>query len=349
MTARQLLLPLCSCLLACAGAAPRSIPAWYTARAASHPRYPASRFVTGAGVSTVSAEDAAQRAQAEVAAQISSRIESELVSFERESTREGAVQDVQSRTRVRTDFERNDLVRVVDTDASSGTFYAFAALDREEAARELATAMGKDLAAFQAAARAARAADADGQAQVFATAAAQAARLRPAIEAGFVRRRAISGRPAADEKVYADTRDQLLVAVARHQARRVVGVVFKAAGSGHLGDYAVNAVKRLGLRPDAVACDGRRKADAADATELEVEPVESCGEGSLGERCEVTVHLTARACEGDTAGRGTVAMVRAIHPSDREKALRAAWDKVTQQAVESAVREALQSALETGE
>jgi hypothetical protein len=42
-------------------------------------------------------------------------------------------------------------------------------------------------------------------------------------------------------------------------------------------------------------------------------------------------------------------MVRGVHPSDRDKARKSAWDKVTPQAIEVAVREALKSAIQIGE
>jgi hypothetical protein len=129
----------------------------------------------------------------------------------------------------------------------------------------------------------------------------------------------------------------------------VVGVVLKNAGNGHLADFTLNAVKRLGLRPDSATCQKRDRKDLTDATELEVDPEESCAEISLGERCEVVVHLTAQACAGGTSGAGTVAVVRGIHPSDRDKARKSAWDKVTPQAIEAAVRDALKSAIQIGE
>jgi len=44
-----------------------------------------------------------------------------------------------------------------------------------------------------------------------------------------------------------------------------------------------------------------------------------------------------------------VATVRGVHPSDREKARRSAWDKVTAQAVEAAVRDALKGTVLIGE
>src|SRR5207244_2064961 len=84
---------------------------------------------------------------------------------------------------------------------------------------------------------------------------------------------------------------------------------------------------------DSAACEKRDKSDLTDATQLEVDPEENCTEGSLGEKCEVTVHLVALACAGGTSGAGTVSLVRGIHPSDREKARKSAWDKVTPQAV----------------
>ena len=63
----------------------------------------------------------------------------------------------------------------------------------------------------------------------------------------------------------------------------------------------------------------------------------------------MAVRLIAQACSGGTAGAGTIAAVRGLHPSDRDKARKSAWDKVTAQAVEAAVREALESTLQMGE
>ena len=79
------------------------------------------------------------------------------------------------------------------------------------------------------------------------------------------------------------------------------------------------------------------------------DPEEKCSEGSLGEKCEITVHLLAQACAGGTSGAGTVPPVRGIHPSDRDKAYRSAWDKVTPQLIEAAVKDALKSAIQIGE
>ena len=341
-------LPLCAAL-ACAGAPSKPLPAHYAAKSAEHPKYPRARYLTGVGVSALSAEDAGARAQGDVAAQISSQIETELVSFEQFTTRGGSTQEVRSNARVRADFKRNDLIRVVESEQNGGTFYAFAVLDRAQAAQELSTGMTASLASFKAAAEAARAADAEQKTGVFATASAEAARLRQGLDADFVRRRAIAGRPAPEEPDYVKLRNDLLTLREQHLARRVVGIVVKAGGRGHLNDYAVNAVKRIGLRPDGVTCDKRHKSDATDATELEVAPDEKCGESSLGERCEVTVRLVARACAGDTSGAGTVPTVRGIHPSDPEKAKKSAWDKVTPAAIETAVREALKSAIELGD
>ena len=123
------------------------------------------------------------------------------------------------------------------------------------------------------------------------------------------------------------------------------GVVLKSGGAGPLSDLAVNAVKRLGLRPDTAACATRDRKDLTDSTELDVTPEEKCTEGSLGERCEVVVRLVAQACSGGASGAGTVTVVRGAHPSDREKARRLAWDKVTAQAVEAAVRDALKGTI----
>jgi hypothetical protein len=86
-----------------------------------------------------------------------------------------------------------------------------------------------------------------------------------------------------------------------------------------------------------------------DATELVLSAEESCGDGSLGPKCEVNVRLHARGCAGGGEGEGRIAQLRGAHTSDVLKAKAKAWEKVTDQVVESAVREALRGTLSAGD
>ena len=347
---KNLLIAISLCAAACAGAAVKPLPAYYSAANVDHPRFPHARFVTGVGLSSAGAQDADERAKANVSAQISAQLESETSSFQKFSSQSGdTAETVSSRVSVRSSFERADLIGIVEREKLGETFYSFAALDRAVADRELGNKAGADLASFRAAAENARRARAELNSGVFSAALSEAARLRPALDASFIVRRAVAGHAAQDEAGYLGLRNELLTLLEEARAHRVVGVVLKSSGSARLADFTVNAVKRLGLRPDSASCEKRDRKDLTDATELEVAPEENCSEGSLGERCEVVVRLTAQACSGGTAGAGTVAMVRGIHPSDRDKARKSAWDKVTQQAIEAAVRDALKSAIQIGE
>lgn len=336
--------------LACSGAKLTPLPAYYTAANVDHPRFPHARYLTGSAFSAASQEEADRRAMAQVSEQINAQLESETSSFQQFTSKTGdTAESVTSRVSVRSSFDRADLIRVVEREKQGDTFYAYAALDRAATDRELAGAANADLASFRAAAESARKARAEQDTGVFSTAAAEAGRIRPRLDSSFIVRRAVAGKPAAEESGYVTLRNELLVLLEQARARRVVGVVLRNAGVGHLADFTVNAVKHLGLRPDNASCEKRDKKDLTDATELAVEPEENCSEGSLGERCEVVVRLTAQACSGGTSGAGTVAMVRGVHPSDRDKARKSAWDKVTQQAIEAAVRDALKSAIQIGE
>lgn len=333
---------------ACAGAPARQLPAWYSAANVDHPKFGHARYITGVGLSTVGAEDADDRAKANVAAQISAQLQSETSSFQQfTSTTGNTVENVTSKVSVRSSFDRADLIRIVERDQQGDTFYSFAALDRAATDRELAAQMTGDLATFKAAAESARKARREQESGVFSSAVSEASQARSKLDSGFIVRRAVTTRPAAEEAEYVTTRNELLALVAQARSHRVVGVVLKSAGNGHLADYAINAVKHLGLRPDNATC--KKRDDVADATELVVDPEENCSEGSLGERCEVVVHLSAQGCAGGTSGEGTVPLVRGVHPSDRERARRSAWDKVTPAAVEAAVRDALKSAIQIGE
>ena len=336
--------------VACAGAPVTPLPAYYSAANVDHPRYPHARYLTGVGLSSAGAQDADERAKADVSAQISAQLESETSSFQQFTSKTGATAEaVSSRVSVRSSFDRADLIAIVERQRQGEMFYSYAALDRAATDRELGNQAGADLASFRAAAGNARQARAAQSSGVFATALSEAARLRPALDASFIVRRAVAGRPSPEEAGYLGLRNELLTLLEEARAHRVVGVVLMNAGNGHLADFTVNAVKHLGLRPDSATCEKRDRKDLTDATELEVTPEENCSEVSLGERCEVVVHLTAQACSGGTSGAGTVAMVRGIHPSDRDKARKSAWDKVTQQAIEAAVRDALKSAIQIGE
>ena len=330
-----------ACLMAACGGARGPLRAYFTAVQAGHPSYPDARFITGVGLSSATATDADTRARENVALQISTRLESETSSFQRFTTQTGTSETVTSRVSVRTSFDRAELIRVVERAEQEGVFYAYAVLDRAAADRELASAMGADLTTFQAAAETARKARAGQEAGAFAIAATEATKIRQRMDSVFVVRRAIAGHPAAEEKKYVGLRNQLLALVEEARARRVVGVLVKNGVGGQLSDFAINAVKRLGLRPDNGACTTRERKDLTDSTELDVTPEEKCTEGSLGERCEVVVRLVAQACSGGASGAGTVAIVRGAHPSDREKARRLAWEKLTAQAVEAAVHDAL--------
>ena len=347
---KNILIAIVLATVACAGAPARPLPAWYTAANADHPRFPHGRYLTGVGLSSAGAQDADERAKANVSAQISAQLVSETSSFQKFSSRTGDTSEtVSSRVSVRSNFERADLIAIVERERLGETFYSYAALDRAITDRELGNQASADLASFRAAAENARRGRAELKSGVFSTALSEAARLRPALDASFIVRRAVVGRPASEEPGYLGLRNELLALLEDARAHRVVGVVMKNSGNGHLADFTVNAVKRLGLRPDSSSCEKRDRKDLTDATELEVAPEENCSEVSLGERCEVVVHLTAQACAGGTAGAGTVALVRGVHPSDRDKARKSAWDKVTPQLIEAAVRDALKSAIQIGE
>jgi hypothetical protein len=333
---------------ACGGPQVKPLPAWYTTANTDNPAFPQRRYLTAVGLSASSEDDADKRAMANVSAAISAQLQSETSSFQQYSSKTGDSQLVTNNVSVRTSFERADLIHIVERQQQPGAFYSFAALDRAVADRELASAMSPDVTRFNASADAAKAADATQNTGAFSVAAADAGKLRTKLDAAFIVRRAVAGRPAEEEVAYVAQRNGLLTVLEQHRSRRVVGVVLKG-GNAHLNDFTINAIKRLGLRPDNASCDKRDKAQLTDATELAVEPVENCSEGSLGERCEVSVRLTALACAGGTTGAGSIAMVRGVNPSDRDKARRAAWEKVTPQLVEAAVRDALKSAMQLGE
>src|SRR5207237_4987582 len=119
-------------------------------------------------------------------------------------------------------------------------------LDRAATDRELAAEANANLTSFRAAAEDARRARAEGSTGVFSTAAAEATRVRHKLDASFIVRRAVAGRPASEEHDYVQLRNQLLTLLAEAKSRRVVGVLVKTSANTHLADSVVNTVKRLG-------------------------------------------------------------------------------------------------------
>ena len=348
---RLLLLAGLVALAACASARPvKPLPPYYDVANAEHPKYPHARYITGTGSSDVSADDADARAKANIASQISSRVKSETTSFQEFTSRTGnTAESVVSKISVNSEFARADLIAIVEHEKQGDTFHSFVVLERAAADLELAQATTADLIRFQSAVTNSSRARHEQNSGVFNAAASDAMSVRPRLDSTFVMRRAIAGHRAVEEEEhYSEYLKELIQNLAQARENRVVGVVFSKATGNRLGDLAINAVKHIGLQTDSIACKDRNDRTRTDATELSVEPEENCMEGSLGEKCEVVVHLVAQACGGSTSGAGTVALVRGVHPSDVSKARKSAWDKVTQQAVEAAVRDALKSSIAIG-
>jgi|GEM_PF-1492198 len=354
MKTNQVLAALALLLCSCAAAqAVKPLPLYFTAANADHPKFPHGRYLTGVGLSTLSVEDADKDAARNIATQISAQLKSETSSFQQFTSGgsgSGSSEKDSQVITIKADFKHAELVRPVERQRQGETFYSFSVLDRAEADSVLATDEGGNLASFSAAVQRALAARKSGQGGEFSVAAASARKVRAELDGSFIIRRAVLTRPAPGETDYVRERNDLLTAIEAAKAKQVIGVRLKGAvAQAQLSDYAVNSVKDLGLRPDRAACEERRAEERSDATELLIEPTETCGEGSLGERCVVEVNFSARGCSsGGTVGEGTISQMRGMHPSDREKARKSAWDKVTQQAVQAAVRDALKSAVALG-
>src|SRR5438309_1698329 len=110
---------------ACSGAPVKPLPAFYTAANVDNPKFPRARYVAGVGLSTLSAEDADQRAAVNVSAQISAQLQSEISSFQEYTSKTGdTAEHVRAQSSVRTSFERADLIRVVEREKQGDTFYA---------------------------------------------------------------------------------------------------------------------------------------------------------------------------------------------------------------------------------
>ena len=253
-------------------------------------------------------------------------------------------QSATSEVTQRTHFERADLIAIVDRADSGGTFYARGALDRGHADAELQRAQAGELVSFNQFASAALQASQEGKPGDFATANGRCAGLIAPLDASFIVRRAVLGHVADDERQFLVARNALLKAAAEAESHRVIEVRVDGEPSPVLLEMAVSALRKLGLRVGENQTCAQVTDHPAEATELVISPEENCGEGSLGEKCEVAVRLHARGCQGGGEGEGRTPQMRGIHPSDRDRAKAAAWKRITPETMESAVGQALRSA-----
>jgi len=335
-------------LFGCASAPARPRPAWSNASEPDLPRYPRAQFITAVGGSTVSPEEALGRARSSAVQQVSSQIQVEIENWASETSGTEASRSLE-RIRSASSFAHAELIRVVEQVKSEEGFYALAVLDRAEAEAALSRDGAADESRFQAAAKRALSAREGRRAGEFLAAADEAQAALPAVESSYVVRRALLRGRSASEAAHSALRTSLIEALTAAKSRRVVDIRLGSGTYPALLQRAVAAVKRLGLRvAEGQGCDEKGGDSQLDATELILTPEEVCGDGSFGPKCEVNIRLHARGCSGGAVGEGRIGQLRGAHTTDPERAKAKAWEKVTDQIVESAVRDALKGTITAG-
>ena len=336
------------CSAGCASAPVKPLPAYLRASEPVVPRFPRSQFIAAVGTSTKTPEEAVQRARAGAVQQVSSQIQVEIEHWASEAQGTEASRFLE-KIRSTSAFVHAELIRVAEQAELEGTFYALAILDRAEAEAALARDAAADESRFRAAADRALLARAEHKAGEFAVASSEAQAALPGVESSYVVRRAVLRGRSPSEAAHVQLRTSLIQALVEAHSRRFVDIRLALGENPALMQRAVAAVKRLGLRvAEGRGCDAQAEEARLDATELVLTPEESCGDGSFGPKCEVNIRLHARGCSGGGEGEGRIAQLRGAHTTDRERARAKAWEKVTDQVVESAVREALRGTLSSG-
>jgi hypothetical protein len=330
----------------CGGGKP--LPSYLANSTAEVPKFPRRSYITAVGISGLTADDSANQARRQVSEQISLQLKSETSSYLSATSSDGKSSEAQKITQTlqtATAFERADLIDIVERQQSEGSWYALGVLDRARADGEIARARQADLISFGSFVDSALEARQMARQGDYATAKSRALKLLVGIDQGFIIRRALLGRPAPDEEGFLAKRNALLKVIADHESRTVIQVRVQGGEATQLLKQAVTAVRKLGLQvAEAKTCNDLGKDQKPeDVTNLAVLSEEACGEGSLGEKCEVTVRLHAVGCGGGE-GEGRTPTVRGVHPSERARARNSAWGKITAEMVESAVNEALRGA-----
>jgi hypothetical protein len=331
----------------CGGGKP--LPNYLANASVEVPKFPRRSFITAVGISGLTADDSANQAKRQVSEQISSQLRSETNSYLSATTGGGKSSESQKITqtlRSTTSFERADLIDIVERQQSEGSWYALGVLDRMRADAELSRARQAELLSFNTFVDGALAARREGRQGDFGSAKGRALKLLVGLDQGFIIRRAVLGRPAPDEEAFLARRNALLKVIADIETRTVIQVRVEGGEATQLLKLAVSAVRKLGLRVnEQTSCGDLKNQSGDDVTDLALLTEESCGESSLGERCELTLRLHAKGCgAGGGEGEGRTPTVRAVHPSERSKARNSVRGKITQEMVESAVNEALRGA-----
>ncbi len=330
----------------CGGGKP--LPAYLTNSTTEVPKFPRRSYLTAVGISGLTADDSANQARRQVSEQISLQLKSETSSYLSATSSGGKSAEAQKITQTlqtSTAFDKAELIDIVERQQFEGSWYALGVLDRARADGEIARTHQADLISFGSFVDAALTARQQARQGDYGTAKSRALKLLVGLDQGFIIRRALLGRPAADEEAFLAKRNALLKVIADHETHTVIQVRIEGGEATQLLKLAVSAVRKLGLRvKESKSCGDIKDEAAEDVTDLAVLTEESCGEGSLGEKCEVTLRLHAKGCGGGGEGEGRTPTVRGVHPSERARARSSAWGKITQEMVESAVNEALRGA-----
>ena len=326
----------------------KPLPSYLANSATEVPRFPRRSYITAVGISGLTQDDSANQARRQVSEQISLQLKSETSSYLSATSSGGKSTEAQRITQTlqtSTSFDKAELIDIVERQQSEGSWYALGVLDRARADGEIARMHQADLVSFGSFVDAALAARQQARQGEYGTAKSRALKLLVGIDQGFIVRRALLGRPAPDEDAFLGKRNGLLKVIADHETHTVIQVRVEGGEATQLLKLAVAAVRKLGLRvKESKTCGDIKEESAEDVTDLAVLTEESCGEGSLGEKCEVTLRLHAKGCGGGGEGEGRTPTVRGVHPSERARARNSAWGKITQEMVESAVNEALRGA-----
>jgi LPP20 lipoprotein len=346
MRSRFLPALLAGALLGSCGGKP--LPPYLANSTQEAPRFPRRSFLTAVGVSAHSFDDAVGQARRQISEQISLQLQSEMTSYQTATAGAGRSSEAQRITQTvqtKTSFDRADLVQLVERQESDGSYYVLGVLDRAQTDGELQRAQQQDLVSFAAFVEQAAQARRESRQGDYASARSRALKLLAPLDQAFIVRRAVLGHPAHDEAAFLEKRNGLLKDIADRETRTVVQVRLDGTDSSQLLKYAVSAVRKLGLRvAEQKTCADVGGAEPAYVTDLAVHAEESCGEGSLGERCELTLRLHAKGCAGGGEGEGRTPTVKGVHPSERARARSAAWGKLTPEMVEAAVGDALRGA-----
>jgi hypothetical protein len=318
---------------------PKKAPPDYLKSLAAEPPedYPRSHFMCSLGTHKNSEAEALANARTEVSLTIKSRIESEIVQLLKSVDRDGdikVVDEFTSRTLQRSDFSKNELIRIVSSAEWEGRQNVYACMNRREAGKALLNGIRKPLSAYLETAKLAVAAVEKNDLGLFTTQWRAAQEHESVLMETAAQLRAIHKASYQEVQSALENATFLQQTAQRIRAGLTLGINANQVAKKHQGTVESTfsaSLQELGVKVvgDGATCS---KDPAAPSHVLYVGAEPDCKDGSVGRSCSLSFPVRLEACGSGGAHQGLLKPKEVssfLTSFDPERALSLLWKSIT--------------------